>query len=146
MPRPEFEKDLERLQFMMQQHLQSRAVLAPPMIAGRHLDEDMLSVFVEGRLSEKENSPLVSHLVACASCRHTTVQLIRLADTLEPEMPPLAQPAPAVESGLFRRFFEGLRARVMSVGSETEAVFAYHDTETPDETVDVDVTQSEKTN
>src|SRR5678816_1862759 len=43
-----------------------------------HLDEDSLSAFVEGRISERESVPFVSHLVDCSFCRHVTTELIRL--------------------------------------------------------------------
>jgi hypothetical protein len=116
---------------MIQQQLQYRALTAPPVIAGRHFDEDALSVFVEGRLGLRESAPLVSHLVDCAACRHNTSQLLRLADELEPETTLAYAPAQP-EHGLFQRFFEGLRNRVLNLTGDSEAVFAYHETDAPD--------------
>lgn len=123
--------ETERLGAMLQQYLQYRALTAPPVTAGRHLDEDALSVFVEGSLSEREAAPLMNHLVACASCRHTTAQLIRLDVALEPELKPFKTTEPAPEPSVFRRFFDSLRARVLHLGSESEVVFAYHETDNP---------------
>ena len=115
---------------MMQQHLQLRALAAPPVTGGRHLDEDMLAVFVEGRLSERESKPMVTHLVACAACRDSTAQLIRLADAIEPaEAFAFAEPLP--EPSVFRRFFTDLRERVLNVGYDSDSVFAYHETDAP---------------
>ena len=121
--------ELERLNFMMQQHLQYRARTAPPFLSGRHLDEDMLAVFVEGRLSERESAPMVTHLVGCSACRHNTAQLIRLADELAPETPfAVAEAMP--EPNVFQRFFNGLRERARQLAPEPDAVFAYQESET----------------
>ena len=124
--------ETERLGFMLQQYLKYRALTTPPVTAGRHLDEDMLAVFVEGSLSEREAQPLVKHLVACAACRHTTVRLIQLEAELEPVSQAFAaSPVQATERGAFRRFLEQLRARVLNFNSEAEVVFAYHETDAP---------------
>ncbi len=45
---------------------------------GWHLDEDLLSAFVEGNLNPREAQPIVSHLVDCSFCRHNTAELVRL--------------------------------------------------------------------
>lgn len=93
--------------------------------AGAHLDEDALSAFVEGQLGERESAPLISHLVACGSCRRITAQLIRLEDELEGG--PETAPAPVTEEGRgrLRRFLAELSERVLP-SSEEDAVFAYH--------------------
>lgn len=44
----------------------------------RHLDDDSLNAFVEGNLSERESTPILSHLVDCSFCRHVTAELVRL--------------------------------------------------------------------
>ena len=132
MPLSELSEEVERLRYMMQQHLQSRALTAPPVITGLHLDEDMLAVFVEGRLSEGEGRPIVTHLVACSACRDSTAQLIRLADEVELDTAWTAM-EPIAEPGVFRRFFAELRERVVSIGYESDSVFAYHETDTPDD-------------
>lgn len=43
-----------------------------------HLDDDTLTAFVEGNLTDKQNSPVISHLVKCSFCRHITTELIKL--------------------------------------------------------------------
>jgi hypothetical protein len=122
MPRPKSNKESDRLRRMVHQHMGRRASLAPA--SGAHLDEDALSVFVEGRLSERESAPLIRHLVACASCRHITAQLIRLDTELSASEP--AAPAPSAEEpGRIRRLLSDLAARVLP-SSEEDVVFAYH--------------------
>lgn len=44
----------------------------------QHLDEDSLTAFAEGSLSERELSPVVGHLVECSFCRHVTAELVKL--------------------------------------------------------------------
>jgi hypothetical protein len=110
---------------MVDQYLRRRALTAPPVPSGEHLDEDALAVFVEGRLSEAESAPLISHLVDCGLCRLATSQLIRLESEFGEVN--IAQPvgADAPEPGRIRRLLEGLAARVIPQSDE-ESVFAYH--------------------
>jgi hypothetical protein len=110
---------------MIHQHLQSRAMVAPPMLMDAHLDEDALNAFVEGRLDEAESAPIIKHLVACGYCRHATSQLIRL-DT-ETSTAQTAAPAISTEEepGRIRRLLQDLAARVLP-SSDEDAVFAYH--------------------
>ena len=125
MPRPKSNKESDRLRRMVHQHMSRRASLAPASVAvGAHLDEDALSVFVEGRLSENESAPLIRHLVACASCRHITAQLIRLDTELSASEAPAPAPS-AEEPGRIRRLLSDLAARVLP-SSEEDVVFAYH--------------------
>ena len=108
---------------MIHQHLQRSALVAPPMLADVHLDEDALSAFIEGRLSEAESAPVVSHLVACGFCRRITAQLVRLeAETSAAEVDTAAMPA---EPGRIRRFLQTIAERVIPPTDEA-AVFAYH--------------------
>ena len=108
---------------MVHQHLRRRALVALPMLAQSHLDEDALSAFVEGRLSEPESAPVVKHLVACSFCRNITAQLVRL-DSEVGESMQSASPAQE-EPGRIRRLLEDLASRVFT-SSDDEAVFAYH--------------------
>ncbi|HVF49678.1 MAG TPA: hypothetical protein VNA19_06305 [Pyrinomonadaceae bacterium] len=109
---------------MVGQHLNYREQTLAATPAGLHLDEDQLATFVEGRLTQSESAPLMSHLVACSFCRRATSQLIRLESALgetEAVEPPAQQP----EAGRIRRLLEGLAARVLPQSDE-DAVFAYH--------------------
>jgi hypothetical protein len=123
MPRPKSNRESDSVRRMVHRHLKNRASLSPASAPGRHLDEDTLSAFVEGRLSQTESAPLVRHLVACNSCRNVTAQLIRLDTELsgfETESSPLAQ-----EPGRIRTLLADLASRVLP-SSDDEAVFAYH--------------------
>lgn len=111
---------------MIHQHLQRSALVAPPMLYDAHLDEDSLSAFVEGRLSETESAHVIPHLVACSFCRRITAQLVRL----ESEIGGVETSAPAtvVEEGpgRIRGLLQDLAARVLPSSDDDEAVFAYH--------------------
>jgi hypothetical protein len=109
---------------LVHQHLRGRVSLAPIASVGKHLDEDALSAFVEGRLSHLESAPLVRHLVGCDSCRNITAQLIRLDTELsgiETEAPPLKE-----ERGRIRGLLADLAARVLPSSDGGDVVFAYH--------------------
>lgn len=111
---------------MLHQHLLQRAEIGPPVglyLAGAHLDEDALSAFVEGRLSDFESAPVISHLVNCNTCRRFTAELVRLETEVgfvEPSAPP---PSPAEQPGRIRRLLEDLATRVLP---DSDEVFAYH--------------------
>jgi hypothetical protein len=124
MPRPKSNRESDRVRRMVHQHLHGRtASLASIAPVGRHLDEDALSAFVEGRLSQLESAPLVRHLVGCTSCRNITAQLIRLDTELsgtETEAPPARE-----ERGRIRALLADLAARVLP-SADNDVVFAYH--------------------
>ena len=126
MPRPKSNQESARFRQMVHEHLrQGRVSFASRQAAGAHLDEDVLSVFVEGRLSEIESMPVVRHLVGCASCRHITVELIRLDTEISPAETPTHAPASSEEPGRIRRLLENLASRVLPSSGDDE-VLAYH--------------------
>jgi anti-sigma factor RsiW len=109
---------------MIHQHLLERAEIGPPVgvyLAGAHLDEDALSAFVEGRLSDAESSPLISHLISCNTCRRFTAELVRL----DSEIGFAEAPAPpsVAEPGRIRSLLDRLASRVLP---DSDEVFAYH--------------------
>lgn len=109
---------------MIHGHLLRRAetgATAGSYFAGAHLDEDALSAFVEGRLSDRESAPIISHLVACNSCRRFTAELVRL--DFEVGSTESSAPPPQTEPGRIRRLLEDLASRVLP---ESDEVFAYH--------------------
>jgi hypothetical protein len=108
---------------MVHEHLRRRATLAPASPAGAHLDEDKLSSFVEGRLSEMESAPITRHLVSCGSCRNITAQLVRLDTELSGGE--MDAPVQAEEPGRIRRLLADLASRVLPA-SEGDVVFGYH--------------------
>ena len=109
---------------MVHVHLRRRALVAPPFAAETHLDEDALSAFTEGRLSEQESAPVVRHLVACSFCRTITAQLVRLDSEVEETAQAAATPAQE-EPGRIRRMLDDLASRVFA-SPDDDAVFAYH--------------------
>ena len=48
------------------------------LTSDKHLDDDSLTAFVEGNLSERESTPILAHLVDCSFCRHVTAELVKL--------------------------------------------------------------------
>ena len=86
-----------------------------------HPDEDTICAFVEGRLEEAGSSQMVSHLIACGSCRRSTAQLTRLDSQINPENDlPLREEGP----GRVRLLLEGLASRIIP-SNEEDVVFAY---------------------
>jgi hypothetical protein len=91
----------------------------------RHLDEDLLTAFVEGNLGERETKPIVNHLVECSFCRHVTAELVRLDLAFAEEEVKFVvtenQPSRISEvlSGLLSRIF----------GTNDDAVFAHQEKE-----------------
>ena len=124
MPRPKSNRETEVIRRMIHRRLHERAAIDPPMLSGAHLDEDALSVFIEGRLNENESAPIIKHLVGCAFCRRITAQMIRLETEIAPEETHAAPAAPE-EPSRIRRLLAELAARVIS-SSDDDAVFAYH--------------------
>ncbi|HSK70791.1 MAG TPA: hypothetical protein VK892_03780, partial [Pyrinomonadaceae bacterium] len=90
-----------------------------------HLDEDSLTAFVEGSLSEREAQPMIAHLVDCSFCRHVTAELVKLDLAFAEEIQPIA----AAESQPTRvsEVLGGILSRLF--GTNDGAVFAHHEEE-----------------
>jgi hypothetical protein len=91
-----------------------------------HLDDDALSTFVEGALSQRELAPVVTHLVECELCLHKTGELVRLdleladvTNTARLAQSPQPQRVSTVLSELFSKIF----------GTNDAAVFAHQEKE-----------------
>ena len=91
--------------------------------AGSHIDEDSIAAFVEGRLTDNECKPVLSHLAACGLCRRTSAQFVQLENQIDDEISPAEE-----EPGRLEALLSRLRSTV-SVGGE-EVVFAYNSEET----------------
>lgn len=95
----------------------------------QHLDDDLLTAFVEGNLSQREQKPIVSHLVECSFCRHITSELVKLdlafAENDITVSNAEKQPAKVSEvlSGILSRLF----------GTSDGAVFAHQESEKDEE-------------
>jgi hypothetical protein len=132
-------KETETIRYLIAQRLKTRVPdesVAAPL---DHLDEDAICAFVEGRLEENESAPVITHLIACASCRQTTAQLIRLESQFNPE----SDPTPVESTGPMRSLLEHLASRI-TPSFEEDAVFAYQDPEPVQNAESVDVEKFEK--
>jgi hypothetical protein len=118
---PQANKETEAIRYLIHQRLKARLPPEPP--SSGHLDEDTVSAFVEGRLEEPESSPVISHLIACTTCRHTTAQLIRLEAQFDPGSEPTALD---YDPGRMPSLLERLTAR-LTPSLEEDVVFAYQD-------------------
>ena len=92
--------------------------------AGSHVDEDSIAAFVEGRLTDTECKPVLSHLAACGLCRRTSAQFVQLENQIDVDIVTPADEEPGRLEALLSR----LRSAVPSASEEV--VFAY---ENPDE-------------
>ena len=101
-------------------------VTTEPISAAAHLDEDAMSAFIEGQLSESENRSIISHLTSCGSCRDFTASLIRLESTFTADdESTMVEETPS----RLRQFLERFASQVIPSSGE-DAVFAYQN---PDE-------------
>lgn len=116
----------------------------PPDVAAAihseaHLDEDALGAFVEGRLREDESATIVSHLLACGSCRSVSARLIQIESlAIEDDDVTIPEQSPS----RLRQWLEGLAAQVVPSSGE-DAVFAYQN---PDTDQDADDLAKQKRN
>lgn len=90
-----------------------------------HLDEDTLTAFVEGNLTEKEANPVTSHLVDCSFCRHITAELVKLdlAFSTEETTVAIGKPEPTKVSEVLN----GILSRIF--GTSEGAVFAHQESD-----------------
>jgi hypothetical protein len=98
---------------------------------GSHVDEDSIAAFVEGRLTDTECKPVLSHLAACGLCRRTSAQFVQLENQIDDEV----STAPGDEEpGRLEALLSRLRSAV-PVANE-EVVFAYENPEDEEETAE----------
>lgn len=122
MTRLEANKETAAIRYMIEQRLKTRMAADPPSSAPTaHLDEDALCAFVEAQLDEAESLPIISHLVACASCRRITAQLIRLESRFDAEDVDVTVNE---GSGRVRRLLERLAAG-LTPSFDEDVVFGY---------------------
>ena len=126
----EADKEMEAIRNLIDQRLRSgppAETIAPASQA--HLDEDSLSAFVESSISDNESSSIVSHLIACVSCRDASARLIRLESLqLEDDEVTIPEQSPS----RLRQFLADLAAQVVTSSGE-DAVFAYQNPDTDQE-------------
>ena len=90
---------------------------------GQHLDDDSLSAFVEGSLSEIESKPITTHLVDCGFCRNVTAELVRLELAFADDTAHISTETPTKVSEVMNGFFSRL------FGSSIGEVFAHQEEE-----------------
>ena len=115
-----------RIQGLLGGYLLNRSQNVPDTADDRHLDEDTLNAFVEGRLSEREATPMVNHMVDCSFCRHVTSELVRLDLAFADE--PVAIVQEAAEPSRIAEVLNGILARIFG-SRDGSAVFAHNEDE-----------------
>lgn len=118
------DEKIDPIRYLVEQRLKSRTMNESSPATTAHLDEDVISAFVEARIDEAESQPIIAHLVECAACRHTTAQLIRLESEFDAEV---ADEIPNDDPGRVRQLFDRLAAG-LTPSSEAE-VFGYQSPE-----------------
>lgn len=103
--------------------------------AGLHVDEDSIAAFVEGRLTDTECKPVLSHLAACGLCRRTSAQFVQLENQIDDVAADATE-----EPGRLEALLARLRSAVPSANDEV--VFAYENPE--DEGADPEQESSRK--
>lgn len=91
---------------------------------GSHIDDDSLSAFVEGTLNRRESESIVTHLVDCGFCRHTTAELVRLDLAFAEEEAP-ARIVEAAEPSKISEVLSGIFSKIF--GTTDGAVFAHEE-------------------
>lgn len=104
-----------------------------------HLDADTLSAFAEGNISEREATPIVSHLADCGFCRHITSELVRL-DLAFAEADNSALLISDRSPAKMSEVLSGILTRIF--GTADSAVFAHQE---PEPEKEEDTSEDEKT-
>lgn len=68
----------KQIQDLLSVFLRSKASTDAGNAHSVHLEDDTMSAFVDGTLSERESAPVIGHLARCSFCRHVTAELVRL--------------------------------------------------------------------
>lgn len=114
-----------QIQGLLDRYLRLSISSNKSIASGQHLDDDSLTAFTEGNLSEREANPVIIHLVDCSFCRQMTTELVRLdlafADETVQVAPVEAQPSKVSE------VLNNLLSRIFGTGDD--AVFAHQEKE-----------------
>ena len=90
-----------------------------------HLDEDSLNAFIEGKLSQRELSPVIKHLIDCSFCLNVTAELTKLESAFADEN--VEVPASVAEPTKVSDVLKGLLSRIFE--RQDNAVFAHQEDE-----------------
>jgi hypothetical protein len=121
------------IQGLLGNYLRFRSANAVVDNKQKHLDEDSLTAFVEGNMSERESTPVLSHLVDCSFCRHVTAELVKLDFAFAGEE--ISAPAAAMktEPTSVSDVLNNLLSRIFGSSAEGSAVLAHQEPEKEDE-------------
>lgn len=121
----------QRIQGLLDRYLRQRVSGSGPALASEnHLDDDSLTAFVEGNLSERQARPMVAHLVDCSFCRHVTTELVRL-DLAFAETEVSETRVETSEPTRVSEVLSGILSRIF--GSNDGAVFAHQENDSEEE-------------
>ena len=121
-----------QIQGVIDRYCRSKVSSDNSIASDHHLDEDSLTAFTEGNLSQREAQPIVSHLVDCSFCRHITTELIRLDLAFAGEEIQAPQAAVENQPSKISEVFNNLLSRIF--GTNDSAVFAHQEQENQEET------------
>lgn len=123
-----------KIQGLLHRYLNRQSAANNLSTQENHLDEDSLTAFVEGNLSEREAKPMVSHLVGCSFCRHVTAELVKLDFAFADEKVPAREVVAESQPSKISEVLNGLLARIFGTGDS--AVFAHQENEEKSETTE----------
>lgn len=121
-----------KIQGLLDRYLQFRNVNRGADNYEKHLDEDSLTAFVEGRVSEREMPFMIKHLVDCSFCLHVTSELAKLSAAFAEDE--FVAATPSKEPTKVADVLSGLLSRIF--GPSDGAVFAHQEQEDKDEKED----------
>jgi hypothetical protein len=124
------------MQKLLSNHLTLQNSSSGLAAESKHLDEDLLSAFVEGSLGHRESQPVVTHLVDCSFCRNITSELVKLDMAFAEEE--LQTVVDAESPSKISQVLSSVLSRIF--GSNDGAVFAHQEKEVKEPDDDVDST------
>lgn len=114
-----------KIQGLLDRFLRFRKVNSSFDDQGHHLDDDSLTAFVEGKVSERELPSMLKHLTDCSFCLHITTELAKLSETFTEDE--FVAHAPVSEPTKVADVLSGLLSRIF--GATDGAVFAHQEQE-----------------
>lgn len=117
-----------KIQGLLDRYLQFRNINLNVGGYENHLDDDSLTAFVEGKVTEHEMPSLIKHLIDCSFCLHVTSELAKLNAAFEDEE--FVATAPIKEPTKVADVLSGLLSRIF--GANDGAVFAHQEQEEQD--------------
>jgi hypothetical protein len=126
----QFDRENQQISQLLKVFLKSKANESSSA-NNTHLDEDSISAFVDGSLSQRESEPVIKHLVGCVSCRNVSARLVQLTEELN-EQPEVT--SPIAEPNRLQQFLQSLGLSGFNISDE--AVFAHNDSSEDNNTED----------